>query len=148
MTIDPVFAAAIAALSAAIGWYSVHYLTSKRDIRNDQRKQRVEYLIVTFQDLVDLRTYRSDTTRDFIPVIMRVTNNLQMFGTKEQIELFGGFARSINDAGEIRNVHKLIDLIRNDIREMIGMNQVTDPVARFEMKKIQAAPTPGETAAV
>lgn len=137
MTIEPVFVAALTAFAAAVGWWFVHYLTSKRDVRNDQRKQRVEHLIQTFQDLVHLRTYQSDATLDYIPIVVRVTNNLQMFGTKKQIELFAAFAKSIDGSGIIMNAHELIDLIRNDIREMIGMDQVADTVAMFQVLQRQ-----------
>lgn len=122
---------------AFVGWWFVHYLSSKRDLKNDQRKQRVEYLVHTFKDLVQLRTYQGDPTLDYIPIVVRITNAIQLFGTSEQIELFDAFVKSINDSGQILKVHELIDSIRNDIRGTIGMDKVTDTVPMLQVASRQ-----------
>ena len=131
--------AAATLVATIIGWWLVHYLNSKRDLRNDQRKQRVEYLVETFKDLVQLRTYGNDPTLDYIPIIVRVTNSIQIFGTTEQIKLCKEFVASLNGAGGLRNVHTLIDSIRNDIRQTIGMDKVTDTDT---VLMLQVAPLP------
>jgi hypothetical protein len=133
MTIEPVLIAVITVLAAAAGWWFVHYLTSKRDLRNHQRNQRVEYLVETFKDLVELRTYGQDPDLDYVAIVVRVTNSIQIFGTNEQIELFRVFVESINGRGGFLKVHELIDSIRNDIRETIGMDRITDTVPMLQV---------------
>jgi hypothetical protein len=146
MTIEPILVATITVFAAAIGWWFVHYLTSKRDLRNDQRKQRVEYLVETFRDLVQLRTYGEDPKLDYIPIIVRVTNSIQIFGTNEQIELFRAFVASLNGTGGFLKVHELIDSIRNDIRQTIGMDKVTDTVPMLQVAPRKKSTNPANAA--
>lgn len=122
---------------AVIGWWAAHYFTAIRDIRNKQREQRISYLIEAFKDLNYLRIHASSLDiKDLSTILIRITNNIELFGTQHQIDQFRELAQDVSDSGKLINVHDLINSLRNDLRTMIGLDSVSGSVSYFAVKRL------------
>ena len=96
------------------GWYIAHYLTIRRERINKRRNLRIEYLIEAYRKLESSANrenqaeYREDTESAIA--------DIQLFGTRKQIELAQKFANKIaqNSCGQLDEL--LIEL-REDLRK-------------------------------
>ena len=70
------------AIIAVLGWIAAHYFTSRHEVKNKQRKTKVEYLIEAYQRLRNcIQRDTKDVGKDLESVA-----NIQLFGLEPQIE--------------------------------------------------------------
>ena len=113
---------AIAIVSTVCGWFVIHNMSRKRDLENQKKEMRISYLINAFRRIED-SVNRTDPDKLFL--LESAIADIQLFGTKKQIELS---IKSANDLAKNRqadNKPLLMDL-RNDLRNELGLEPVTD----------------------
>jgi hypothetical protein len=113
-----------------IGWAVTYFAGIKSQISSKRRDRRVDNLFIVFQKLNQLRTFEKDTNLDVLGILKEIGDRLELFGTPAEIECFGTVAKELL-AGGGSSIHKLIDLIRNDLREQLSMSKREAPVSHF-----------------
>ncbi len=101
----------LAWMSVVIGWIVTDYLTKRRDVENQKRKIRTDYLVNVFRFLatsVSNRNLSKEDWRKFEDIIA----DIQLFGTPEQIGLLKEVTNQIAEKKEFD-----LDPILNDLRD-------------------------------
>ncbi len=75
---------------AALGWWTAHYLSAKRDLANERRKLRVSYLLEAYRRL-EGASNREDMT-SFWSNFESAIADIQLLGTPHQVSLARQFA--------------------------------------------------------
>jgi hypothetical protein len=97
-------------ISVVTGWIVTHHLTKRRDIENEKRKIRTQYLVNVFRFLATSISNRDISKEDWRKFEDTVSD-IQLFGTPSQIILL----KEITDQIVLGNPFEL-DPILNDIR--------------------------------
>jgi len=111
----------IAAVIVVIGWYVVHYLSTKRDQTNKRRDLRVQYLIEAYRRL----EYAGNRpmTEEVAPDFERAVADIQLFGTPKQVELAQTFALGFAEKGT-HPLDPLLNELRNELRKELKLEPV------------------------
>lgn len=109
-----------------------HYFHEKRDKKREIRELKVRYLLEAYRRL-ESASNRTNRTPEQTQMFEDAIADIQLFGTKQQIEILNRFMldQVKNQNGSIKPV--LVQL-RNDLRTELGdIEEVPDPVFfRFE----------------
>jgi hypothetical protein len=115
---------------AAAGWWVGHYFSSRRDLINERRKLRIEYLLEAYRKLErasnrnDIKQYWSD----FESAIA----DIQLLGSPHQVSL----ARQFSISMAKNNTAPLDDLIfdlRQSLRSELQLEPVSERVVYLRM---------------
>ena len=98
----------ITALVAVFGWFIVHQLSISRDIKNKRSELKIKYLIEAYRKLENVSHRDNPNIHDFESAMA----DIQLFGTKRQVELSQNIAREF-----AKNRTVLLDELLNDLRE-------------------------------
>ncbi len=121
-------------MSVAIGWVVTHYLTKRRDIENEKRKIRTQYLVNVFRFLATSISNRDISKEDWRKFEDTVSD-IQLFGTPSQIILL----KEITDQIVLGNPFELDPLlndIRGHLRKDLGLEVVDGNVLHLRENKI------------
>lgn len=119
-------------LIAALGWWAAHALTSKRDIANERRKQRLAYLLEAYRKLESCANPHDPTT--IWAAFESAMADIQLLGTARQVELAQKVAHSVaNNRGKGASLDELLFEIRQSLRAELQLEHIeTKPlVVRF-----------------
>ncbi len=105
-----------------IGWGIVHLSAIKRDAINKRKEIRIKYLIDAWR-LLDEASNRSHN--DLNKNIEKAISDIQLFGSKTQIELAQKMAEDISSLGSGESLGLLIDL-RKDLRKELDLETVPE----------------------
>ena len=142
MTIEAARTILAPLLAAIIGGLVVHLGTRRRDVENERRRQRIDYLVGAYRTLVraahrDLRGDRGVAFEDAI-------SDVVMLGTGEQIRLASDVIRALADNREAP-VDALLVSLRNALRQELGLSSDTlrhVPAVRMNWTADDSGPMP------
>jgi predicted KAP-like P-loop ATPase len=98
-------------ISVIVGWIATDYFAKRRDVENQKRKIRTEYLVNVFRFLatsVSNRNISEDDRRKLEDVVA----DIQLFGTPRQIHLLKTMTHEMVKDGTFD-----LDPILNDLRD-------------------------------
>jgi hypothetical protein len=110
---------------AVVGWWVAHYFSSRRDLTNERRKLRVEYLLEAYRKLErasnrnDIKQYWSD----FETAIA----DIQLLGSPRQVSLARRFAISMAKDSTAPLDDLIFDL-RQSLRSELQLELVNENV--------------------
>lgn len=115
------------------GWLVVHRFSAWRDRINHKRKMQTKFLVAAFQHLAN------SANRPFAPGaehqrdMERSLADIQLFGSKKQVQLVEDFASEFSQAGSA-SLDPLLNSLRQDLRKELGYEQINSNVkwVRFE----------------
>lgn len=115
------------------GWLAVHRFSAWRDRINHKRKMQTDFLVTAFQNLAN------SANRPFVPgaehlkAMESALADIQLFGTKKQIQLVENFASEFAQANSAP-LDPLLNSLRQDLRKELGYEQIDSNVkwVRFE----------------
>lgn len=111
---------------AVVGWRVGYSLTIKKDIIQKRRDISIEHLINAYRILTTEVAHREMTNENKMK-LENILSDIQLFGSDEQIQ----FAKKLTEivaAGDAFLLDPLINSLRNDLREMIGLKRITENV--------------------
>ena len=111
---------------AVIGWLIAHSFTAKRDLKNKQRELSTTHLINAYRILTNDVSHRelTDARQEKLENILA---DIQLFGSKEQVELAKNLAISASAGGQFE-LDPLINSLRNDLRKALNLPKVENNV--------------------
>lgn len=118
---DAVLAAAVTAAVVIVGWYVAHYLTGKRDQTNKRRDLRVQYLIEAYRRLESAGN--RPLTQEVAPEFEKAVADVQLFGTRKQVELARTFALGFAKNGT-HSLDPLLNELRQELRKELNLESV------------------------
>ena len=121
-------------LSALLGGLIVHLAARRRDVENDRRKQRIDYLIGAYQVLVrsahrSLEGERAESFENAISDVILLGNNQQIELARELIRAFA------EDHGA--SVDDLLVSLRKALRHELGLQ--ADPLSEVPTIRLVTA---------
>lgn len=121
-------------LLAAIGWVVVHYLTSRRDVKNKKREVRTHYLIEAFRKLESSANRPQSEAKHYWESTETALADIHLFGNKKQVELAKIFAQEINDHGHA-GLDALLQELRKDLRHELGLHETNERLNYLRYKR-------------
>ena len=116
------FNSIIGVLIIVIGWFVGYFLSKRQDAINKRKEMRINYLINAWRSLESASNRENN---DFLENFETSIADIQLFGTKKQIELAQKFAVELSENKSANNLDLLIDL-RNDLRKELQLEKVPD----------------------
>ncbi|MES2428755.1 MAG: hypothetical protein V4560_17360 [Bacteroidota bacterium] len=121
---------------AALGWIIVHYFNTKRDRTLKRRELVTSHLINSYKVLtIDITQRDANLERDL--KLESVIAELQLFGSEEQIRLTKKLVDDIRNNKEFL-MDELINSLRNDLRNELGLSLIQDNVWWLRFEKNQS----------
>ncbi|OJW12514.1 hypothetical protein [Mucilaginibacter sp. 44-25] len=135
MSVVDVIKTTITVTIAAVGWVVAHYFNTKRDKTLKRREIITKHLIDSYKilayDIVH-REYSVELVRKLeLPLV-----ELQLFGTKRQIELAQKLAYDMKKGGAV-NMNDLINDLRAELRKELELEPVNEDIHFIRYKKIR-----------
>jgi len=110
----------ITAIFAIVGWFVAHYLSSNRERARKRHDLRVQYLIEAWRRLENASNRHDDSRYDDLE---RAIADIQLFGSREQIELAQRFAEDFVKNGSA-SLDELLEDLRQDLRKELRLESV------------------------
>ncbi|EOW9093111.1 hypothetical protein ACPFUQ_003704, partial [Vibrio cholerae] len=129
------FPVIVSILLAVFGWVVGHKLTSQRDIRNKQRELRVKYLLEAYEVLMVLG--RNGKILLNYKEVERAVFIIEVFGTKEQIELTRRFTKEMAENSN-SNFTELVVCIRDYIRDELGLDNIGEGINMLRIEPMSS----------
>lgn len=117
---------------AALGWWAVHYLSSRRDLKNERRKLRITYLLEAYRKL-ESASNRDDSASQWGNFETAIAD-IQLLGSPHQVALARRFALSMAKDGNA-SLDELIADLRRSLRTELELEPVFEPVAYLRFYK-------------
>ena len=126
----PVISILVTIVLGVSGWIAGHSFNSKRDQANKRRDIRLERLLKCYDILAKETVHRSMGEKQKVS-FENALSELQLIGTELLIELSSSF--NVNeDSG---NVIPILELLRVEIRQELGLKQTKKPFMWFRFSK-------------
>jgi hypothetical protein len=122
MDMDLLIPLLITSVVVIVGWFIIHWLSSKRDQNNKRRELRVQYLIEAWRKLEN-SCNRNDITwhHDLESAIA----DIQLFGSPEQIVLAENFIQDFtNKENHGADADELLNSLRQDLRKELQLEAI------------------------
>src|SRR5260370_33741762 len=111
-------------LVTVIGWWVVNFFSKRRDIENDRRKLRTEYLLEAYRRL-ESASHREGRQKEFEDQLESAVADIQLLGTAKQAELAAQFGIDMAENG----IAYLDDLLR-DLRDSLRSELKLEPLTK------------------
>lgn len=117
---------------AVIGWIVAHYFTSRRDMANKRREIQTQYLIDAYRK-IDSAIEPAQYTREWCESLQSSFSEIQLFGTKQQIELAHEFAEILLAQEKINQnlLNKLLHNLRTSLRSELGLESTDSNIGHI-----------------
>lgn len=115
----------VAFVVAALGWWTGHILTTRRDVANERRKLRISYLIEAFRSLEG--AVHSLGAKDQKKRLQAAIVDIQLLGSPEQVKLAANFAIQMGKSSEAPIDELLADL-RDSLRKELELERVEQKI--------------------
>jgi len=125
-----VLPAIVAAIVAILGWYVAHRLSTERDVANDRRKLRVQYLIEAYRRLEFVSN--RPVTPELAPEFEKAVADIQLFGSPRQVQLAREFASGFAKNGT-HPLDPLLNELRDDLRTELKLEPVPTGIIYLRM---------------
>jgi len=120
-------------LLAVAGWAFAGWLNSRRDTANKRRELVVQHLIGAYKILTQ-EIGRRDTTSESMTKLENLLSEIQLFGSKQQVELARKLSNQTANEG-ISEIDPLIEDMRNHLRKELGLELVEGKTIWLRFKK-------------
>lgn len=119
---------------AVIGWVVAHYFTSRRDMANKRREIQTQYLIDAYRK-IDSAIEPAQYTRKWCESLQSSFSEIQLFGTKQQIELAHEFADILLSQEKINQnvLKKLLHNLRTSLRSELGLEGTDSTIGHIRI---------------
>jgi hypothetical protein len=112
---------ALIAISVA---FVSHQLAVSRQLAEQRRKQKIDYLISSFTSLM---MYSNNRDKEAVSHLRNASIAIQFLGTSEQSKLMQEFIDTLSE-GKSAELDPLLFSLRNDIRSELNLEKITGPV--------------------
>lgn len=109
-----------------VGWIVAHYFTSQRDKINKRRELTTMHLINTYKILSHEINQRPETD-EWKSNVEKVINEVQLFGSKEQIRLVLEIQKKLVEH-KTANTDFLVNSLRTQLRKDLGLEKIDGDV--------------------
>jgi hypothetical protein len=122
---------AVTGFVTVLGWWVVNSYSKRRDIENDRRKFRTEYLVEAYRKL-ESASHREGRQREFENGLESAVADIQLLGTARQADLAARFAIDMAENG-IAYTDDLLRDLRDSLRRELKLEPLThsNRVLRF-----------------
>lgn len=117
----------ITSIITMLGWFFLHSLTKQRDKHNKQKDLRINYLIEAWRKLEHAANRKNVDTLEYLE---KPIADIQLFGTKKQIEMVQALAKEIVET-ENANLTELLTELRQDLRKELNLEKVLPEIKIF-----------------
>lgn len=114
-----------------LSWGILHFLSKRRDLLNKKKEIRINYLIQAWR-LLEAASNRNNN--NLSSNIETAIADIQLFGTKKQIELAQKFAEEIATHKSSSSLELLI-LLREDLRNELKLEKVPNKFKFLRFKQ-------------
>ena len=121
----PIAAALVALVAALAASVLTHLLSTGRDRKNEQRRQRASVLLNAFVAL--LSGSNRPALHEVGSAIERAVAEIQAIGTARQVELAQQFARGLINQENV-SMDPLLEDLRSFLRSELGAERVVGPI--------------------
>lgn len=125
--------------AAVIGWWVAHALTSRRDVANERRKQRLAYLLEAYRKLESCA--HPHDPEAIWPAFESAIADIQLLGTIKQVALAQQAAHAVAEhPDQGASLNELLTDIRRVLRIELQLDPLeTQPVIiRFRRNRVTA----------
>jgi hypothetical protein len=135
----------VTTLVAGVSWYVAHAFAKQRDRANKRRELLVGYLIDAYRKL-EVGAARVMTIAQAEAMETAIAD-IQLFGSRRQVELVQEFARDIAETGGA-SIDALLIALRADLREELGLVDVPARLQylRFDKTSLNGSREPKNSA--
>lgn len=117
----------ITSIVTITGWGIGSYLNSKRDRENKLLDIKLNYLIDAYRKLAN--SSQRTTNYEYFKFDMEsAISDIQLFGSKEQIELLNNAIIDLNKYNAGLDVDPILNSLRNDLRKEINLDTINSSV--------------------
>ena len=129
-------------LVTVVGWWVVNFFSKRRDVENDRRKLRTEYLVEAYRRL-ESASHREGRQKEFEDRLESAVADIQLLGTARQADLACRFAIEMAE-NRIAYMDDLLRDLRDSLRSELKLEPLTksNRVLRF-YDKASASPIVG-----
>jgi hypothetical protein len=111
-----------------------HYFTSKRDVENERRKLRTQYLLEAFRKLETASNRSSESFETDFEKLASAVADIQLLGTLEQVRLAKTFALEFAKNGTA-SLDELTENLRNELRKELQIEEVRENIVYLRWVK-------------
>jgi hypothetical protein len=127
MIVDEILKILVPVAVAIFGWIVAHWFSMGRDRKNKKRDLQTKFLIDAYQKLEKAaHAVSKDHEKDFESAIA----DIQLFGSKQQIELATSLARELASKRH-SEMNELLSALRNDLRTELGLARVDNQIVHL-----------------
>jgi hypothetical protein len=116
---------------AALGWWAAHSLSARRDLSNERRKLRVQYLLEAYRRLEDSANRGEVSSQQ--GKLESAIADIQLLGSPHQVTLAQQFAQRMATDGTALADELLSDL-RDSLRNELHLESVSGPIGYLRLK--------------
>lgn len=114
---------AVSALVALVVVGLTHILTSRRDLANKRREQRIGYLVGAFRALA--KANHHPRLYEMADELQQAVADIQLFGTPEQVMMARRFAAEMGER-QAADIDSLLLALRDSLRSELGAEAIDD----------------------
>lgn len=122
LSIDELVKIIVTVVIAVLGWIIGHYFTTMRDRKNKKREISLQHLISAYRILTDDVGNRPNSEGMYLK-LEQVLTDIQLFGSKEQIELVKQSIRQFQQNRTLE-LDPIINSLRYDLRKQLGLSEI------------------------
>ena len=115
----------MALVVAALGAYTAHYFSARRDLANERRKLRVSYLLEAYRQLESAANQEDNASNK--SRLESAIADIQLLGSPRQVSLARQFAYDMSKE-KTAPLDELIDDLRHSLREEMELEALSEPV--------------------
>lgn len=130
----PLIGPALAAVVAIVGWGVAHRLGIIKDQQTKQRDMRIQFLLEAYRRL-ESAANRPEAGKDEQDKFESALADIQLLGTKSQIEELMRFLTEWNSSGGGASINPLLELLRDHLREELKLEKSVHPIKIFRFEK-------------
>src|SRR5713101_7443588 len=106
----------------ALGWWVAHRLSSRRNIEDERRKLRMQYLLEAYRRL-EGASHRANNARPHWSALESAVADIQLLGSPHQVRLANKFCTDI-----ARDQAAPLDELLNDLRNSVRLELNPGPI--------------------
>lgn len=124
----PLIGPGIAALVAIIGFGVSHWLTSKRDVKAEKRKIRINFMIEAYRNLEN-GSCRGLNQEKYSDKFHSAIADIQLLGSPLQVEKARKIASALGSGtGQPVSINELLNALRIELRSELGLQAVSSEI--------------------
>lgn len=117
----PLIGPALAAFVAIVGYAVMHWFASRRDLRNEKRTIRINFMIEAYRRLEN-GSCRGDDQEKYSDAFHSAIADIQLLGSPAQVELAQKIASALGGGTGIPvRINDLLNALREELRSELGL---------------------------